>query len=45
MLLEGVEVPTEFINSTTLTASIPAELVPDGEPKRITVANPEPVVP
>ena len=45
VLLEGEAVPTEFVNSTTLTASIPAKLVPNGEPKRITVENPEPVVP
>lgn len=44
VLLEGEAVPTEFVNSTILTASIPAKLVPNGEPKRITVENPAPVV-
>ena len=44
VLLEGTEVPTQFVNSTTLSAEIPASLVTEGEPKRVTVQNPEPVV-
>ena len=44
VLIAGVEVPTEFVNSTTLTAEIPASVVPDGGPKTVTVKNPDPVV-
>ena len=44
VLLEGTEVPTQFVSSTTLSAEIPASLVPAGGPKRVTVQNPEPAV-
>ena len=45
VLIEDEEIATEFVNSTTLTALIPAKSIPDGQAKRITVKNPEPVVP
>ena len=45
MFLDATELPTQFQNSTTLFAEIPASLLKDGGAREITVTNPAPVVP
>ncbi len=45
MFLGTTELPTQFQNSTTLFAEIPATLLKDGGAQEITVTNPDPVVP
>ena len=44
VLLDGTALPTTYLGSTSLSAQIPTELIPDGGPRRITVSNPAPVV-
>ncbi len=44
VLIDGEEIPTTFVNSTSLTAEIPTSAIADGGPKTVTVKNPDPVV-